>query len=323
VTLEWPGIAGELVRFAIHKSALIQLENTDIWKSEIEARIALSDFEAAQELAHSVGLKEDRLHLLAVIAKEKVKRSIHVEQELTDSIKALYSQIDCAQLGKRALAIAADLIYAAPALAVEMVERSSTPESEEDTDVAIAALALAAPRDAKLEGGDDFAKELQSRIRSPELKAFIEEANVRTRNTSAKHILNQVQTIPVAERKLFFLRRWAVQNKTRIDAYEVVEASLGIAIKATEYTPNARDMRELATPLPFIDNKEKLQLLVGLFSANKANIERYGPTIDFVRFRLLLARGEFRHDFERGRGLFEETYFQMGAAGLPTKGRFP
>ena len=38
---------GELVRFSIHKSALTQLEGMDVWKAEIEARIALDDFNTA------------------------------------------------------------------------------------------------------------------------------------------------------------------------------------------------------------------------------------------------------------------------------------
>jgi hypothetical protein len=301
---------GDLVRFSIHRSAIIQLESTDVWKSEVEARIALNDFETAHALANAARLKEDRLHLLAVIAKEQIKRAMPIEPELAGSIAALFEQIDCLHLGKRAMVIASDLIYAAPALAIEMVEQSSKAESEEDTDIAIATLALAAPRAAQSSEGDDFAKELQARIRSPELKAFIEEANVKISNTSAKEIAVQVQQIRSPERKLFFLRRWAVQNRERADASEVVEAFLAIAIRATEYTPNARHMRELATPLPYIENEGRLQHLVGLFTANKGSIERYGPTIDYVRFLLLLARGEYRHSLERGRRWFEEAYLQ-------------
>ena len=85
----------ELVRFSIHKSALLQLEGTDIEKAEIEARIAvLGDSEGALSLANAAGLREDRLHLLAVIAKSKVRSGHPVEPELIDSIHSLYRQID-------------------------------------------------------------------------------------------------------------------------------------------------------------------------------------------------------------------------------------
>ena len=108
----------DLVRFSIHKSALLQLESTDASKAEVEARIALDDFDTAQALANAAGLKEDKLHLLAVIAKAKNKRGLTVEAELLDEIKALCGQIDSSHLGRRAVQIAADLVYSAPGASV-------------------------------------------------------------------------------------------------------------------------------------------------------------------------------------------------------------
>ena len=297
---------GELVRFSIHKSALTQLESTDAWKAEIEARIALDDFDMAHGLANAAGLKEDRLHLLSVVAKAKVRRGMTLEPELIESIKSLYNQIDRKSLGKRALEIAADMVYAAPALAVEMVEDSSSADSE-DSDLAIAGLALAAPR-THLEDEQDPGKDIRSRIRSPEIKKFTDEASIRIRDTSAREILAQVEQIDSPERKLFFLRRWNVQNRSRRDASVVIEAALNLAIQAASYTPNARDMRELSSPLPFVEDAARRQHLVAMFAANKGNVQLYGPTVDYVRFLLNLARGEYRHDRVRGRDWFEEAY---------------
>src|SRR5262249_14061698 len=114
----------DLVRFSIHKSALMQLDTADVWKAEIEARIALDDFPTAIGLAQSAGLKEDRLHLLAVVAKGRRQKGLAPEAELIESIKLLYGQIDKRQLGKRAFKIASDLVYTNPALAVELVEEA-------------------------------------------------------------------------------------------------------------------------------------------------------------------------------------------------------
>jgi hypothetical protein len=229
------------------------------------------------------------------------------EPELIDSIRVLYDQIDHRNLGDRALEIASDLVYAAPTLAVQMVEQATEGESDEN-DVAIARLALNAPRNATADADDDPAKEIRAKIRSPKLKEFIEAASLQIRDTSARQVFRKIDQLSSAEQKLFFLRQWTVQNRRREDAWEVVEAALNCATRATEYTPNARDMREIASPLPFVSDETRLRQLVGMFAANKGNFERHGPTVDYVRLLLLLARSEYRFDRCRGRSWFEEVY---------------
>lgn len=127
----------ELVRFTIHKTALMQLESTEVWKSEVEARIALDDFATAQAMANAAGLREDRIHLLAVVAKGKVRRGLLPPPELLETIESLYRQVDHRHLGDRALEIASDLVYSLPALAMDMVEQSARAEPER-ADVAMA-----------------------------------------------------------------------------------------------------------------------------------------------------------------------------------------
>ena len=106
---------------------------------------------------------------------------------------------------------------------MELVEDSSSANNTDDADVAMASLALMARRTEHLEDDEDPGKEIRARIRSPELKTFIDEASIRIRDTSAREILAQLSQIdPV--KKLFFLRRWAVHNRRREDAPEVMEA---------------------------------------------------------------------------------------------------
>ena len=67
-------------------------------------------------------------------------------------------------------------------------------------------------------------------------------------------------------------------------------------------------MRQLSSPLPFVEDRTRLQHLVEMFAANKGNVQQYGPTVDYIRFLLHLASGEFRHDQVRGRDWFAEAY---------------
>ena len=181
---------------------------------------------------------------------------------------------------------------------------------DQDADIAIASLALAARRAELFNHDEDLAKEIRDRIRTPEIRQFIEEAGIKIRDTSAKTILAQIEQIPSAERKLFFLRRWCAQNRRRKDAADVVEAAFSIAVKATEYTPNARDVRELSTPLPYVDSKETLKSLISQVTANRANVEKYGPTIDYFRFQVNVARAIYSYDQAFGKTEFEDIYFK-------------
>ena len=80
-------------------------------------------------------------------------------------------------------------------------------------------------------------------------------------------------------------------KREREDALDVVEYALRLAIRTTEYAPNARVLRELATPLAYASEGQRLRKLVGSFDSQKDAIEQLGPTEDYVRLQLLLAAG--------------------------------
>jgi hypothetical protein len=77
------------------------------------------------------------------------------------------------------------------------------------------------------------------------------------------------------------------------------------------YTPHAQHFRELATPLPRIPDHARVKALVGTFDAQKAAIERLGPSEDFVRLQLILAHAESMYDFNLAKARIIETYFYV------------
>ena len=299
----------DLIRFSIHGSALMQLDSADAWKSEIEARIALDDFQTAIALAQSAPLKEDRLHLLAVVAKGRRKRGMTPEPELVDNIRLLYDQIDTSRLGRRAYEIASDLVYTDHDLAMRLIEGARETDPEE-VDLEIATLALNSRKLASIEEGD-AAEKIRSRIRSPQLRQFSQEMMLMVQDYTAREILAEVKKLGDASRKLFYLRRWTLKNRRNQETPKVIEEALGIAIAATEYTPNARDMRELASPLPFVVDRASAERIIRMFDAQKGSIEHYGPSIDYVRLQLLIARCEYGYDLEKSRARFEDAYLYI------------
>jgi hypothetical protein len=78
------------VLVSMQKSVIAELEGAEVWRSEIEALMALNDYAGAMNLAQSMLLKEDRLHLLAVIAKSRREHDQPAETELLQQIRTLY-----------------------------------------------------------------------------------------------------------------------------------------------------------------------------------------------------------------------------------------
>jgi hypothetical protein len=259
-----------LMRFSIQKSVLTEFEGAEVWRSEVEARIALQDYESALALAQTTILKEDRLRLLATIAKIKSEEGIPPGQELLEQIISLYDQVDKKTLGPRAVGIASDIMYVNPDLAVRIVEETTgTSKNESDIDWAFAVLSIAAhDADAKQSRTSKIAEETHSKIRDPKVREFSNAASLLFGENSAVDVIARIDKLE-AKNRLFFLRQWAAANQEQGDAADVIDYSLDILIKDTLYTPKTRDLRELATPLPSVPDTSKAKKLVGRFDSQK------------------------------------------------------
>ncbi len=305
----------DLMRFSIQRATIDDFDRAEVWRSEVEARMALHDYGAALALAQRTELKEDRLHLLAVIARAKREQELPLEPELLEQMRQLYSQIAPATLEERkAIDIAADLIYSLPDLAIELVEKASHTDTDSGTrDWAFAKLTLAAFRhDRGPFQLPDALESVQSRIEDPAARRLSHAASFLFRKSSAQEVIAEVATFDATER-LNLLRLWARANRTRKDAIEVVDTALKLMIQTTDYSPNARVLRELAVPLPHAPDTTRTKQLVGIFDSQKDVIEGLGPTDDYVSLQLLLARTESNYGdgFETVRNRFIEIYFYI------------
>lgn len=302
-----------LIRFGMQQSALNEVGIAASWRSEVMARTAVGDFESALSLAQRTVLQEDRLHLLAVIARVKRQQKLVVEQELSNQIKFLYSQIEWREVNDQAVDIAADLLYTHPDLAINLLEQTGRPRSGDQTlDWAFASLYLKA--EAVSNEFDDFVRlhELvSSKIKDPVAKTFSSSMSEYVKDYSAEQVIAEAQKLDRPVEAVYLLRRWAVANKRKQNAVKVVDFALNLIIRTTPYSPNARDFQEIASPLPFVPDKNIALELVRSFDSQKGVISTVGPTEDFVLLTLILAETEFRWDFNNGRHRFVEIYYYI------------
>jgi hypothetical protein len=304
----------DLLRFSMQGSAIRELDGAQVWRSEIEALMALDDYDSAIALAQATLLKEDRLHLLAIIARAQRERGLSPEPGLLENIAQLYSQVEPAALGDKAVEIAADLIYSDPDRAIELVERSTGAEPGENRlDWALAKLSLATLRPiAELPRAPDILEDIRSRIRDPKARYVSATASMLLGKTSAAEVIGEAERIAGTSNRLLLLRQWCVANRRREDAAQVMDYALKLALRATEYSANARVFRELAEPLPFVADEKVAGQFVGRFDSQQANLDRLGPTEDYVRLQLLLARTECARGTEACRNRIVNLYYYIG-----------
>ncbi|TAK27066.1 MAG: ATP-binding protein [Chloroflexota bacterium] len=166
----------DLMRFSLQQSVLAELDEVTLWRSEIAARMALNDRVSAVALAQGAVVRENRLHLLAIIARIETQDGSAPSPELVDNIRHLYQQLDPAVLGGKALEIATELIHSVPDLAIELVEKAT---SAGELDYAFALLAVVSTGNLReAESSEGLSEQLRSRIKDPKVLRLSTEASL-------------------------------------------------------------------------------------------------------------------------------------------------
>lgn len=306
------GNDGNIVRFGLHKSILKELKGAETWRSEVEALMALKDYDSAMALAQYTVLKEDRLHLLAIIAKKKQEHGLAPEPELIEQIKDLYKQIDVWELDENLIDIASDLLCTVPEIAVELIEKSNNSINDNDSlDWAFARLSLAAITSSKKLRESDVFENIYSKITNPLARQFSTGADLLLGKYSPKKVITEVEKLENISDRLYFLCKWVKVNRRKKDTFNVVDYALNLILKTTSYAPNAKIFRDLASSLSFIEDEEKARYIISILDSQKQTIEHSGPTEDYVVLQLLLAEAESKYDFTSSGNRLCELYLYL------------
>ena len=289
---------GDIIRFGLQKSTIKEFYGAETWHSEIEALMALKDYDSAMTLTQTTILKEDRLHLLAIIARKKKEHGLTPEPELIDQIRNLYKQIDIISLGERVVDIAIDLIFSVPDIAIELIESAEKSNLAENSfDWALTSLTISTiTEDSQLRRAD-ILENLSTKIKSPVYKRFAAGAKLLLGKYSGSEVISEVEKLENTGERLYLLCQWVISNREHEDAYNVIDYALKLAFRTTAYAPNAKMFRDLASALPYIIDGEKVKSILAILDSQKLNIEHNGPTEDYVALQLLLSEAQAKTDF--------------------------
>ncbi|MCD2453593.1 hypothetical protein GO003_024745 [Methylicorpusculum oleiharenae] len=307
---------GDLLRFSLQRATITSMENSETWRSEIEAYVALEDFSTAYALVQRVATIADRLHLMAVIARMKKSKSLPIELELKDQIQQLYAQLDRSNLGDRGIEIASDLLYTQPELAIDLVQdcmRKSDSDHEGRLDLALANLSFKAliEKQDGVDGMESTHQAFQSKIKNPNVQKFIDKIGIFFGGYTADGVITEVSNWEKVSDRMYALRAWTMANAERDDAVIVVEYAINTILQTTTYTANARVYQELVSPLVCIADLEKVKTIIARLDGLREPIKASGPTLEYVKLQVTLAEAESRYDSRIASDRLLEVYFYI------------
>ncbi|MCU1239599.1 MAG: hypothetical protein JWO71_325 [Candidatus Acidoferrum typicum] len=310
------GRDGDLLRFGIQNAALQEFDGFSTLRSEVRAWMSLGEYAEAVSVAQAAILKQHRLGLLATIARFQKENGLTPKPELLEQISLLYDQVTPEELGKGAVRLASDLMYSRPDLGIKLAERLPAVANDDSvTDWTFARLSVEALVNAQKDkvGIDSVSESFRQRIKHPLARQFSVAMSFVLGTYSVNDILAEVQKLSTPSEKIFMLRLWALYTGDRENAAEVIEHALKLVINTSEYAPTAKDVRELATPLPFIKDREKLERLISTFDTQRGVLRTQGPTQDYIQLQLTLAQAQANIDPEGASKRLQEVYLEIRA----------
>lgn len=300
------------LKFALHKSSVKELQKHELWESEIEALIVLGEYEQAIALCNSALLKEDRLKLLAIVAKQRKINNLANDPDLFDQIKVLYDQIDFSSIREKGFEISGLLIYINLQLAIELVEKVTDNNSVNNTlDYAYAYLTLYATEVNKKSNSQIADIDLiNSKIKNNDVQNLTKALLFLSDEYSFEELINSVNKISKFSQKLFILKNWIKNNSKNKDVYKAIKFTLEEIVRTSgENVPNATSFLEIATPLSDLTNFDEINDLVLLFDAHKNTIDR--PTKSYIQLQLIIAEAVLKINYEIAKDRIYDIFLQI------------
>lgn len=280
-----------ILQLSLNHSIFVELSAAELWRAEIHARMSLGDYENAVKIASSSPLIEDRLCLLALVAKLKRNNSTVIEEELLDSIRQAYAIVELDYSEAKVVQLATDLIAVLPEVSIDITNKLRNGKQGIEIDVAVASILMQADFIENPESTDKLAAldDLRNQILSPQVRALSEVApRLLGRTSDAEEIIRESEKIESLELRLPLLETWVSRNRRTNQAARVAEKAIEMMLAKSTFLPTCRHFRKLLICLPYCSDAAIRKTLIETTNAVMGVLERRGPTLDYVRLSLLL-----------------------------------
>lgn len=297
------GADAKLFDFALYGSLIENVEGLHIWKSELEARIELGDYDKAIGLANRALLQEDRLKFLARIARIKKKRSELIEPALLEQIDHLFKNLDVKNLGKKAIDIASDLFYVNPALALSMIQDSTANQNQNVNNWLLSKLTLAA-----IESKETVDSEkVSALVTGHQAKEFSVALGEIFGSYDFERIVEELGKLKGQREKILLLRLWIINNEENFSLGAAITLSLDLMVQdnSKEFA-DASLLADLVEHLHLVKDNTQIPRILERCAQFKDEAKALSYTVDYFRFVTFAVRAKvkFHYDFAMG-WLFE------------------
>ena len=261
-------------------------------EAEVEALTALGQYDRALSLAETTTIPEEALLLLATTANQRARSGLQSNPALNDYVNNAYSNVKPERLDRDTLfEVASELVYCYPELATELLTKSlKVSGNKNDLDLAYTHLAAFAAlgRERRISGASHAADTIIGKIKSPDLQEFTRVLCSSLDDLDAKQVLRRAAQSGKNSNRLLLMRHWCATNPRSVGAIEVVECALDTALQDSTYSPTPQFLRQIASPLPFEGDKERVAKVLEYFRGQLAGALALGPTVEYVQFVLTL-----------------------------------
>lgn len=277
-----------LSKFSLMSSLLRTFTEESADKLEVQALLAIGEYQKSVALAYQAPLLEDKLELLSAIGKQLKQSNGSILNNVILEIERMIADlVPNVILRERAVDIATDLFVVHPQAALDLLEKVSDTHGKYSIDILLAVLAI------RLEGErQTVTSGLTSRIADEKLREFITANSSTIAGLSAQEAISEAEKITDISGQLFLLRSWCNENRDDLEAIHIVEKALKIIQEAPagDYAPSMLHLRQLAEPLINYEYDQIAQVLELFRDIKETALSQ--PFEEAVRLDLILSRLE-------------------------------
>lgn len=286
--------AADAFRFALNKSTSREVEKNKLWDYQIDAYIAIGDFEKAYALASSVFLKEERLKSLLIIAKHRKDIPSEFMEAIGNDVDMLVDEIKFENIPNKALELARLMFPYKFTAAVQIIDRiAKVSKNRSEIDKLYTLISLSTG-DEGLDSNQFNFDVVNAKIEDDSLRLMARAARTLFEDTNSSHIIAELNNMPSPQQRLYLLRYWIPEHVEIKGIGEIVKyaVNLVISLSNTE-VPRASLVKDFCSALTNMSKEDVEQVMMMIDSVKETVL---APSEDYVNLELLVIKALFPYD---------------------------
>lgn len=308
-TIGDPNQTPQIFRFSLHKSISREIELNELWDNQIEALLAVGQYDTALSMALTVYLKEERLKALLLIARKRDAIPSPIMDEVRSNITQLVKQIDFEHIPDKSMEIVKLMFPYDYRIAVDIIERvAEVSKNRFPIDKLYSLLSMTSGQERDNENGDKF-DILSSKIENEEMRRMTRAARSIFSKSDVDEILDEIKTLPSVQQGLSLLQYW-IPEHTLVEGIGklVVYAVQSVIALSNIERPKVSTISDFCTALPKMSPSEIDQVIVMLDSFQSSLLT---PSEEYVRLELKVVEALFTFNSERACERIFNLYFKV------------